>query len=45
MTVLYPDLCYNKVCYIGAALHEKFILYLTFQPVAPKSLVEIFQLR
>ena len=21
MAVLYPNLCYSKVCYIGAALH------------------------
>ena len=37
MTLLYPDLCYNKACYKGTALYDKFILYLNFPTNGPWS--------
>ena len=28
MTVLYPNLCYNEVCYKGTALYQNSVLWL-----------------
>ena len=31
MTVLYPKLCFNEVCYIGTALRDSFPLETLFK--------------
>ena len=33
MVVLYPNLCYNKVCYIGAALYKHVYLHFQSKPL------------
>ena len=42
MTILYPNLCYNQVCFKGTALHQYLVPLLHFTTLIDVELTTIF---